>query len=85
MNSQHDGIAEAVIGLAADHDTGRLEVLLESLSHVQLRSLAASLATRAALERDETCWATRRSLRHRGRAADGADGQVHRTGHQQDP
>jgi len=48
MNSQHDGIREAVIGLAAEHDPGQLEVLLESLSNVQLRSLAASLATRIA-------------------------------------
>ena len=50
MDPQHDGIAEAVIGLAGDHDTGQLEVLLESFSHVQLRSLAASLATRVAHE-----------------------------------
>lgn len=50
MNPQHDGITEAVIGLAAGHHPGQLEVLLESLSNVQLRSLAASLATRIAYE-----------------------------------
>lgn len=48
MNPERDGITEAVIGLAAAHDPDRLEVLLESLSNVQLRSLAASLATRIA-------------------------------------
>jgi chromosomal replication initiation ATPase DnaA len=50
MNPQHDGITEAVIGLAAEHDPGQLEVLLDSLSNVQLGSLAASLATRIAHE-----------------------------------
>lgn len=48
MSPQHDGITEAVIGLAADHDQAQLEVMLESLSNVQLRSLAAALATRIA-------------------------------------
>lgn len=50
MSPQHDGITEAVIGLAADHDPAQLEVMLESLSNVQLRSLAAALATRIAHE-----------------------------------
>lgn len=48
MSPQHDGITEAVIGLAAEHDPAQLEVMLESLSNVQLRSLAAALATRIA-------------------------------------
>jgi chromosomal replication initiation ATPase DnaA len=50
MYPERDGIAEAVIGLAAAHDPDQLGVLLESLSNVQLRSLAASLATRIAHE-----------------------------------
>jgi hypothetical protein len=40
--------AAATLGLAAEHDPAQLEVMLESLSNVQLRSLAAGLATRIA-------------------------------------
>lgn len=50
MKAQRDGVTEAVIGLAAAHDPAQLEVLLESLSNAQLRSLAASLAARVAGE-----------------------------------
>lgn len=50
MKAQRDGVTEAVIGLAAAHDPAQLEVLLESLSNAQLRSLAASLAARVATE-----------------------------------
>lgn len=48
MNPQHDGITEAAIGLATEHEPAQLEVMLDSLSTVQLRSLAAALATRIA-------------------------------------
>jgi chromosomal replication initiation ATPase DnaA len=47
MNS-HEGLTEAVIGLATEHDPAQLEVMLDSLSNVQLRSLSAALATRIA-------------------------------------
>lgn len=53
MSPQHDGITEAVIGLAAEHDPAQLEVMLESLSKVQLRSLAVALATRIAQDPDQ--------------------------------
>jgi len=46
--TQQDGITEAVIGLAGEHDPAQLEVMLDSLSNVQLRALAAILATRLA-------------------------------------
>jgi hypothetical protein len=52
MNAQHDGITEAVVGLATEHDPAQLEVILESLSNVQLRSLAASLATQIARDQE---------------------------------
>ncbi|MGY2872862.1 hypothetical protein ACVW00_000052 [Marmoricola sp. URHA0025 HA25] len=52
MNAQHDGITEAVVGLAAEHDPAQLEIMLESLSNVQLRSLAAALATQIARDQE---------------------------------